>query len=111
MEKDKIFKQSEELESEITILNKLLIEKDKVIKQQITQADGVYNELTTLNSSLIEKDELINQQLIDNNNIKRELVNLRERIKGRNSQIAQFERSLSWRITKPFRNLNGIFKK
>jgi len=45
MEKDKIIKQqiklSKELESEIGILNKFLIEKNKVISQQIVQADNI----------------------------------------------------------------------
>ncbi len=88
-----------------------MIEKDEVIGQQVIQADKFYSELSGLNKSMIEKDELINQQLINNNSIKNELVGIRELLKQRDEQIAQFERSLSWRITKPFRYLNGIIKK
>ncbi len=102
---------SEKHESEIVTLNKFLVEKDEVISWQIIHADKVYSELSELNNLLIEKDELINHHYNNISNLNNEIVNLKGILKQHDEQIAQFEESLSWRITKPFRYLNRILKK
>lgn len=95
---------------ELSKLNEMLSEKDEIIKQHINQTDKIYKQLSELNKLLINKDKLINKQQVDVNRINKKLIGIQELLKQRDKLISQFESSLSWRITKPFRYLNSILK-
>lgn len=96
---------------EVNNLNKQIEKRNQQIEDQIRQIEKQNQQIEKQNQQIEDQNQHIENQnqLIKNQNLC--LENQNQQILGLSTEVSNLHNSMSWKITKPFRFLLGLFSK